>query len=138
MHRREFQTLAAIRLTEAKRLLDSGMFDGAYYLSGYAVECALKACIARKTRLHEFPPRPNLVRGMYTHDLDDLVRIAGLSLSLAARIQACSTFDANWARVQDWSEESRYERWSADQASGLYNAITDRQHGVLRWVRDYW
>src|SRR6266540_5581853 len=116
MNRRDFQALTRVRLAEAKALLDAGLTDGAYYLSGYAVECALKACIARRTRLHDFPPRPNLVRGMYTHDLIELVRIAGLALSLAARIRACSTFDAHWTRTQDWSGESRYERWSADQA----------------------
>jgi HEPN domain-containing protein len=30
-------------------LLEAGLYAGAYYLAGYAVECALKACIAKKT-----------------------------------------------------------------------------------------
>lgn len=41
----EFQRLAEARLVEAKALLDVGKWDGAYYLAGYAVELALKACI---------------------------------------------------------------------------------------------
>jgi HEPN domain-containing protein len=43
LNRRDFQELALVRLNEAKVLLDAGHFDGAYYLAGYAVECALKA-----------------------------------------------------------------------------------------------
>ena len=39
--------MADQRLVEAKALLDQGMWDGAYYLAGYAVELALKACIIK-------------------------------------------------------------------------------------------
>ena len=45
--RSEFQELAEQRLVEAKALLDQGQWDGAYYLAGYAVELALKACIIK-------------------------------------------------------------------------------------------
>jgi len=52
--------LSRIRLQEAKALLSLDFDDGAYYLAGYAVECALKACIAKETRRHEFPDRKEL------------------------------------------------------------------------------
>ena len=45
--------------------------SGAYYLAGYAVECAIKACIAKKTRKSEWPPKPEDVRKMYSHDLNE-------------------------------------------------------------------
>ena len=38
MNRKDFQELSRIRLKEAKALLDLGLWDGAYYLAGYAVE----------------------------------------------------------------------------------------------------
>ena len=47
MNRLEFQQLAEVRVREAEALLAVGLWDGAYYLAGYAVECALKACILR-------------------------------------------------------------------------------------------
>ena len=47
MTRAEFQQLAEQRLLEAKALLDQGKWDGAYYLAGYAVELALKACVIK-------------------------------------------------------------------------------------------
>jgi len=39
----DFQTLADKRLREAITLFDAAHYDGAIYISGYAVECALKA-----------------------------------------------------------------------------------------------
>ena len=49
MNRNDFQQLADVRINEAEALLVQGKYDGAYYLAGYAVECGLKACIAKLT-----------------------------------------------------------------------------------------
>jgi hypothetical protein len=138
VNRRDFQALTTTRLAEAQVLLDAGMYDGAYYLAGYAVECALKACIARQTRTHDFPPKPSDVRAIYTHSPFDLVRAAGLRDSLAVRIKACPVFLDHWSRVEKWSEESRYERWTLADATRLIEAISDPQHGVPRWLRELW
>ena len=138
MNRRDLQVLTRVRLDEARLLLDAGRYDGAYYLSGYALECALKACIARQVRTHDFPPRPALVRGMYIHDPLDLVRAARLRDSLADRIRSCSVFEKKWSTAREWSEESRYARWSEEQAARLIAAITDPEHGVLRWLQEHW
>jgi hypothetical protein len=45
MNRVDFQNLATERLSDAEALIAGGRFDCAYYVAGYAVECALKACI---------------------------------------------------------------------------------------------
>jgi hypothetical protein len=79
--RSDLQALSRIRATEAKALLGLGLFDGAYYLAGYAVECALKACIAKGTRRFEFPDKRR-VDSSYTHDLELLMRLANLDESL--------------------------------------------------------
>src|SRR5262249_10273775 len=55
MTRADLQQLSRLRRREARVLLDAGHSAGAYYLVGYAVECALKACIARSTRRYDFP-----------------------------------------------------------------------------------
>lgn len=68
VNRKDLQSLARTRLAEAKILLDAGRSDGAYYLAGYAVECALKACIARGTQRHEFPDKKT-VDASHTHNL---------------------------------------------------------------------
>jgi len=54
----EFQGLAEERLMEAKALLDLGKWCGTYYLAGYAVELALKACIIKSLMATDaFPDR---------------------------------------------------------------------------------
>jgi HEPN domain-containing protein len=45
--RKQLQNLARIRLKDAKALLGRKRWSGAYYLCGYVIECALKACILR-------------------------------------------------------------------------------------------
>jgi hypothetical protein len=65
-----FQELARFRLEEAKLLFQNKLPCGAYYLAGYAIECALKARIAAQFRENEIPDRA-LVNKVYTHDLSD-------------------------------------------------------------------
>ncbi len=45
--KRRLQKLAEIRLKDAQALLGRKRWFGAYYLSGYAIECALKACLLK-------------------------------------------------------------------------------------------
>lgn len=78
MNRRAFQTLTRDRLADARALLRSHRYRAAYYIAGYAVECALKACIARHTKQHDFPAK-KLVNDSYTHDLMKLVDVARLA-----------------------------------------------------------
>jgi HEPN domain-containing protein len=137
MNRVDLQKIAEIRIRESSMLLDAGFPDGAYYLAGYAVECALKACIAKRTREHDFPEK-TLVIGSYTHKLKDLLRLAELKTELEAILQTDPLMEANWAIIQDWSEESRYEKWTAREAAVLLRAIEDKKGGLLTWIMQRW
>jgi HEPN domain-containing protein len=136
IYRRDFRALAELRAEDARVLLRSRRQLGAYYLAGYAVECALKACIAKQRKRFEFPPKRGSVEKMYSHDLDTLLDVAGLDAQLKKEIAANPDFAANWNTVKDWTAESRY------QASGLngkdmYNAVRG-PNGVLSWIRLRW
>jgi HEPN domain-containing protein len=138
MDRAEFQALADLRINEALGLLSLGMYDGAYYLAGYAVECALKSCIARRTRAEEFPPSPEVTREYYTHDLKKLLKHSGLQPDRDRDAAADPELDGHWGLVLAWSEQSRYERKDRAQAEGLIEAISDADHGVLPWIKARW
>lgn len=71
--------MSEVRLAETKSLLKGRHYDGAYYLAGYVVECGLKACIAKKTKRYDFPNK-RIAIDSYTHDLNQLVRVAGLQV----------------------------------------------------------
>ena len=105
MNRRDFQELSRIRLKEAKALLDLGLWDGAYYLGGYSVECALKACIAKGTQRYEFPEKVR-VDSSYTHNLHQLVKVANLEGTRLDRVAKDGDFRKPWGSVVAWSEQS--------------------------------
>jgi len=138
MNRLDFHRLAAVRLREAKTLLDAGEFSGAYYLCGYSVECALKACIAKRTVEHDFPDRRR-VEQSYTHEISNkLLAAAGLQGELQEKVDLDPAFAANWAVVKDWTQESRYELHDEKTATAFYTAVADPEHGVLAWLGTLW
>ena len=137
MNRADLQALATTRLVEARDLLRSGHASGAYYLAGYAVECALKACIARQVRRFEFPDKTT-VDASYTHSLTKLVGVAGLDTSLNADRKSTPALDINWAVVKDWNEASRYRTPTLKEARDLVTAIGARKYGVLSWLKRRW
>jgi hypothetical protein len=87
MNRNDLQKLAKIRVKDAKVLLDNGRFEGAYYLLGYSVECALKACIAKQINRHEFPDK-ELAQKVYTHKLSELLKQRDCSLHLTRKSES--------------------------------------------------
>src|ERR1700719_503864 len=137
VNRSDLRKLALMRLGEADVLLQAGKPSGAYYLAGYAVECALKACIAKQFKKSEFPDKRTVVDS-YTHDLSRLVKLGGLEPALYALTAADPIAETFWAVVKDWSEESRYFVQSALKARDLVEAVSDPAHGILRWIRTYW
>lgn len=138
MNRADFHKLTEIRIKEAKVLLDRKCYEGAYYLAGYAVESALKACIAKRTSAHDFRPDPKVVQRYYSHKIQALTELAGLELELNKRLSVVQ-FSANWALVTKWSEQSRYEpHIESKDARDLYRAIANSRSGVLVWLKKYW
>jgi HEPN domain-containing protein len=136
IYRRDFKALADLRAEEARILLAKGKRQGAYYLAGYAVECALKACIAKKTKRFEFPPKADHVRKLYRHGLNELLNLAGLDVQLRKDMAVNKAFEANWSTVKDWTAESRY-RTSGLNGKDMYNAVTGAD-GVLAWIKLRW
>jgi HEPN domain len=136
IYRRDFRSLAQLRAEDARLLLRSRRQLGAYYLAGYAVECALKACIAKRRKRFEFPPKRGSVEKMYSHDLDTLLDVAGLEAQLKREIAANPSFAANWNTVKDWTAESRYQT-SGLNGKDMYNAVAG-PNGVLPWIRLRW
>jgi len=134
--RREFQQLARMRLKDARVLMQRGSVEGAYYLTGLAVECAVKACIAKNTKRHDFPPNQSTVRDIYTHDLIKLMKAAGLQTALDTETTRNNSFDKSWGVVKVWNVDSRYMTTGLN-ARDLYRAVVGRD-GVMQRLRRRW
>jgi hypothetical protein len=140
MTRVEWQQLAERWLVDAKRLLDDHRWSAAYYLSGYAVECGLKACVLVRTAASPeviFEDR-RYSEKCWTHSLLDLVKLADLEAVRAADSVANTALGKNWMVVKDWSEVARYRTTSHQKAKKLYDAITDNTNGVMQWIKVRW
>ena len=138
MNKTDLEALVEIRVSEAMALLESNKYEGAYYLIGYAIECALKACIAKQVNQYDFPNK-QLANKSHTHKLNELLGVAGLKQKLTEKENQDNEFKLNWAVVKDWSEASRYECLIEEtKATDLFAAATNENSGILAWLKTFW
>ncbi len=138
MNRTDLQQLAELRIKEARILLDAASFPGAYYLAGYAVECALKACIAKQTKEYDFPDQ-GIVNKSWTHNLKQLLNLAELKDKLEIDMKSNKNLDTFWAIVVNWPGGKRYELGvTQEEARNICDAISDPADGVLLWLKKSW
>lgn len=106
-------------------------------MAGYAVECALKACIAKQTQLHDFPDKDRVVKS-FTHDIEALALLGGVSTALKSEQAANPIFANHWLVARVWNEKARYSIWSEQRARALFEAVADPTHGVMQWLKLHW
>ncbi len=121
-------------------MLAARRWSAAYYVAGYAVECALKSCVLK--RLAGGPEvifeNKRFSENCWTHNLEDLVTLAGLDAALAADVAANRVLGRYWMTVKDWNEKSRYATTPHHLAKQLYKAITESTNGVMQWIKVRW
>jgi HEPN domain-containing protein len=103
--RTELRRIARSRLSDAEALYAAGRYDGAVYLTGYAVEVALKARICRTLKWSHFPSTGaefQQYQSFRTHDLNVLLNLSGVR----ERIRA--NYSTEWSLVVVWNPEMRY------------------------------
>ncbi len=139
MHYKDLQELAKIRLREAKTLFKKREYSGAYYFSGYVIECGLKAVIAKNVKAKRLPER-KLANNIYNkgHDLRTLIDLAGLKPEYDDNIKQSTVLSANLKIVEEWSVESRYAKWQKGDAKDILEAVDDSTNGVFVWVMKHW
>lgn len=137
LKRQELEALSIAKLEDATLLFENGRWSNAYYLAGYAVELALKACAARQFIAEAIPPK-GLVNDLHSHNLPRLISLAGLQRELSHRQDADEDFAINWGLVAEWRPEARYQAYDRSSADYLLHAIKSDAHGVLQWIRTFW
>ncbi|MHB1422186.1 MAG: hypothetical protein ACYC3I_03100 [Gemmataceae bacterium] len=124
---------------DAKSLLDAGRWACAYYVAGYALECALKSCVLTYVEKSGIIfDDPKFLAGCRTHKLEDLLKLANLQAAHGVAVGAKPVLLGNWSAATNWTEESRYEQRSKKDAEELYEAITNNPDGVLPWIKLHW
>jgi hypothetical protein len=120
---KELQNLCRDRVKEAEALTKAKLYDGAYYLCGYAIEIGLKKRISQTLRWKDGYPRTegefkNLT-SFKTHDLDVLLHLSGIEDKIK------KTCFSEWSIVTAWKPEIRYASRSktAEMAKGMLAAV---------------
>jgi hypothetical protein len=137
LRKSDLEALSESRLKEAEYLLNGQKYSGAYYLVGYTLELALKACIAK----HFYPsviPDKQFIIDTYRHDLGVLVKTAGLQADLDSELKSNRIFAGNWGVAKEWNVDARYEIWDVVRASSLFSAIAEPKNGALQWVKKHY
>jgi hypothetical protein len=127
--------LARDKVAAARALLDAGCYTDAYYIVGYAVECALKAKIADEFEAHTIPDKKRVL-DIYVHDLGKLANLAGLVPALEKKCRADPAFKQDWDIVRAWDSQSRYVDHSVEEAYALFDSV-DGASGVLAWILSF-
>ena len=121
-------------LDDARTLLAAQRYPGAYHAGGVALECALKARIAKFIQAEEFPDK-KLAQDAWDHDPRKLLALGDLVRFMD---QAPAAFQTNWATVKDWKVDSRYAHTVNPATVGAFlEALDDPKDGVLPWLRKH-
>jgi HEPN domain-containing protein len=137
LRRDDLQLVAQAKIDDASILLREGRASNAYYLAGYAIEIGLKACIAKQIAGETIPSLP-FIRSIYDHDLQKLMKVAGLSAELKRALDSDALFATNWAIVCEWDPIERYSTIDLNTAQLMIAAVADSETGVLAWIRAHW
>lgn len=138
MTRADWQQIAEERLLAAQALLAAHNWPSAYYLAGYAIECGLKSCILAQLAPEVIFLEKRFSEKCWTHEIEELVKLAALEAPRATDISANAALGSNWLIVANWNERSRYQMKSQPEAEALCNAIADNVNGVMQWIRARW
>src|SRR2546430_7350613 len=104
--RKQLKHLALLRRRETQVLYEAELYDGSRYLAGYVLELALKARICRVLDFEEYPDFGEFRRLYASHDLEQLLKLSGLSRKLS--LQEKKLFDS-WSTAALWKPERRYD-----------------------------
>ena len=140
---KDFWDLAETRLEDAEGLIAIKRWSCAYYIAGYAVECALKALIIRETErtgsiFDDRKSAAQFLEGFFVHELEQLLKSTGLEADFGLARSANPALNDNWFVVKDWKETTRYNHKDQSQAERLVDAINHSTDGVMKWIRDRW
>jgi len=123
----DYPVAAKRHLLDARKLLSSSRPDGAAYLSGYVVECALKTLIVLEDKT---PPYLHKLGGL-RNKVNQVAAIAG---SKAARYFGHATQTVAAAKIANWNPNMRYRPDSMTQdVAATWYAEAERIYRETIW-----
>jgi HEPN domain-containing protein len=125
----ELTQLAALKLEDAKVLLEAKRYESSVYMAGYAIELTLKKSICKILKWDGFPETKDEFKRktfLKTHDLILLKELSGLDSNLE------HMYFSEWSTVLKWNIDNRYSKDYLDtknhvrlknEAKSMVNAV---------------
>lgn len=110
-------------------------YDAAYYLAGYAIECALKAWIAKQTPRHGFPDKDRANRA-HQHRFTELLALIADRDRFDTELRGDPRLEDDWSNVQSWSPASRYQLHAGSRIE--VRDMLKSVEGILKCLSRYW
>lgn len=132
----QWESLARDEMAAAVAMISARLWKQAYNHAGIAVECALKCYIMKKEGLNRWPTRHER-RELYTHDLENLLEIAGLEDNFNDDLSSAnpSNHARAWMIIKDWNIKMRYhvpDAFPQAVAESAVEAISGME--LVKWL----
>ena len=120
-------------LKAARVLSNVNYHNKSFVEAGLSVECALKCAVMRATGMNGWPAR-NVRPDLYTHDLSELARAAGLEAKLLNEVENVTSLGVAWMVVKDWKIGTRYSKRSFPKARA--RQMMKAAEEVTKWLQN--
>jgi hypothetical protein len=102
------------------------------------VSCAGWALLRPEANVALIVKERRWAESCWTHNLKHLLELAGVRSAFETDWLTSPELEQNWLIVRDWDESSRYVLRNKGKARQFYEAITEKKHGVLSWIKAHW
>ena len=137
---KQLREISKSRLRTSKILIDHQDYDGAFYMMGYVLECALKSVICKRLNLANYPDKDSSEdkRSIFrTHKFDILLTLSGIEKDFSLSTLVPARRSENWSIATKWRPETRYEPIGSHnqiEVVRVYEALTENPEGILNWI----
>lgn len=138
----DLKRISEARLKTAEILINAQDWEGAAYMMGYVLECALKAVVCKTLHLQSYPDKADDISKFFkTHKFDPLLILSGLqdTFNTGAPIavwQSWSEFTGEYPG--DWPA-MRYNApgltWNEVKVKKMYTNLIDPVHGIITQIK---
>src|SRR3989344_421026 len=137
----DFKKIAEARLSTVDTLIQAEDWDGAAYMMGFVLECALKAATCKTLKLTSYPENTRNKKTdsfFMTHVFDQLLTVSGLADTFSAQ-GPVSAF-RNWSEFTkeyegEWTamryDRDRLAQFDEIKVKHLYNNLKEVPDGVI-------
>ena len=137
----DLKKITNARLKAVKSLKESGDYDTAYYIIGYALECALKSVICKTLNFDNYPDMDGMgkkVETFKTHSFDLLLALSGMEKDFTLNAPAERAY--NWSQfTKAWVIDSRYQPIgirTKEEIERMIKMLEENENGILYWIEE--